>query len=157
LYSAYLKTDSIEQSTAAKTAIVHAENEEKKAMKGLKKAQDLHDCLDTMPREIYQRDTTRENIATVLSITTMMLIEYVLREYFGGLRMEFRTFIEHFVNTPTTVRTTYRQVLYQFEANPRNPKRTEQLRRACEEISRRGLKRHGRRLVFEVLETGQRP
>ncbi len=152
-----LEVDEGGQSLALKTAISNAEKEHKKVVKDLEKAEQKHQNLSTQPRVIYKRDTTRENIATALSVMVMMLIEYVLREYFGGLRMEFRTFIEHFVNTPTTVRTSHRRVLYQFEVNPRNFERTEQLRRACEEVSRRRLKRNGRLLVFEVVEPGQSP
>jgi len=154
-----LSTETKVQSEAAKTAIKHSEKAKKSAQTALDKAKQEHQDLKTKPRQIYQRDTTRESIVTVCTLTVMMLIEYVLKEYFGGLRMEFRTFIEHFVNTPTTVRTTYRKVLYQFEVNPRNPERNEQLREACRELSSRRIRRNGRLLAFEVVDPdpGQSP
>lgn len=152
-----LSTESKVQAEATETSIKQAEKAKRSAEKALEKAKREHQDIETKPRHIYQRDTTRESIVTVCTLTVMMLIEYVLKEYFGGLRMEFRTFIEHFVNTPTTVRTTYRKVLYQFEANPRNSKRNEQLRKACRELTSRRIKRNGRLLAFEVVDPGQSP
>src|SRR5690606_23495188 len=35
---------------------------------------------DSMPGEILERDTTRENVATALTMSVMMLVEWVLRE-----------------------------------------------------------------------------
>ena len=82
----------------------------------------------------------------------MLLVEWVLREYFGGLRMQLRTFIEQFMLTPVTVRTTRHRIRYQIQANPRNLERTEQLRGACAEVSRRRLRRDGRLLILEVVD-----
>ena len=108
--------------------------------------------LESTPRIIYSRDTTRENIVTALTVTVFLLIEFVLREYFGGLDMELRTFIDQFVMNAVTVVTTRTKVLYRIHANPRNPLRTEQLRHACQEVTRRKLRRKGKLLVFEVLD-----
>lgn len=108
--------------------------------------------LDTYPASTFVRDTTRENIASSLSVMVICLIEWVLREYFGGLKIELRTFIEHFVHTPVKVRTTARRQVYELEANPRNEERTNQLRAACEEINRRRIKRYGRVLKFFVVD-----
>jgi hypothetical protein len=142
----------------AQTALLRAKKEHKAAKKALVEANEDLESLRTMPRVIFQRDTTRENIFTVLALTAMMLIEFVMKEYFGGLKMEFRTFIEHFVDAPTTIRTNRHRILYQIECNPRNPERTAQLRQACLEVTRRRLKKHGRRLVFEVVNpAGQSP
>jgi hypothetical protein len=49
--------------------------------------------LESTPREIYVRDTTRDDIVMCAKLTALMLIEFVLKEYFGGLRMEPRSFI----------------------------------------------------------------
>jgi len=106
----------------------------------------------TMPREIYQRDVTKENIATVLKTAILVLLNYVLRDYFGGLKMEYRTFIEHFIHTPTVVRTRHNRILYQLQANPRNPKRTDQLRQACAAITSKKIRKNKRLMVFEVVE-----
>lgn len=141
------------QKKAAHQAVKRLEDEKKKAEKVLKKAREEFHDLDTTPREIYKRDTTRENIVTVFTLSVLMLIEFILRDYFGGQRMQMRTFIQHFVDAPTTVRTSRYRILYQIEANPKAPKRTEQLRRACAEVTRRNLRKDGRLLVFEVVES----
>jgi hypothetical protein len=60
-------------------------------------------------------------------------------------------FIGQFLLTPVTVRTTAKQVTYQFDANLRNPKRTEQLREACKVITDKCFRRSGKDLVFEVI------
>ncbi len=128
-----------------------AKRENKAAERAVKKADERLQKLSTTSRVIYRRDTTRENIATAAAVTVLLLIEYVLREYFGGMRINLRTFIEQFVLIPVTVRTTAQQVTYQFHANLRNPKRTEQLRQACKVLTTKSLRRSGKELVFEVV------
>ena len=73
-----------------------------------------------------------------------------------GLGIEFRTFIEYFVYLPVTIRTSSTEICYQIEENPRNNTRTQQLQKACAEITRRQIVRDGRRLVFEVVRPRRR-
>ena len=47
-----------------------------------------------MPRQIYTRDTGRDTVMTCLKLNALLLLEFVLKEYFGDLRMEWRTFID---------------------------------------------------------------
>jgi len=126
------------------------------AQKAVESAQKELNAINTTPRIIYKRDTTRENIVTAAKMTTILLIEYVLREYFAGLGIEFRTFIEYFVYLPVTIRTSSTEICYQIEENPRNNTRTQQLQKACAEITRRQIVRDGRRLVFEVVRPRRR-
>jgi hypothetical protein len=140
------------QKTAARHAVKQADKESRTAEKNLKAASKEYEELKTVPRLIYTRDTTRENIVTVFSLSVMLLIEFVLREYFGKIKMELRTFIEYFLYAPTKVRTSAHRIVYQLEANPRNLKRTEQLRRACQEVTRRELRKDGKLVVFEVVD-----
>lgn len=128
------------------------EREVKRLTKALGKAQGDLERLRTMPRQIYARDPTRDNIMTCLKLHTLMLVEFVLKEYFGGLRMEWRTFIEQFNMLPVTVRTSPTRVLHQIHANPRQPARMDDLRCACEVINERSLRRGKHRLVFEVID-----
>ena len=120
----------------------------------------LHDAeaeqqrQSTKPKEIYVRDTTRDGIVTAAKLTTHMLIEYVLREYFGNLRMEARTFIESIVNLPVTIRTTETETIYEVQDNPRNPKLTSRLRVACAVVTRRKITVDGRTLRFRLVEAG---
>lgn len=139
-----------EAANAAKlTKLVKAEL--RAANKSLETAEQELVDLQSTPREIFQRDTTRENIVTAATMNALLLIEYVLREYFGSVRMELRTFIEHFVHTPVTIVTTATEIRYRIQLSPRNPQRAEQMRKACEEATRRAIKRDGRLMVFEAI------
>lgn len=133
-------------------ALKAVRKEVKTAEKALDKATRAHEKNLSTSRTIYKRDTTRDNIATVPVMAVIMLIEFALKKYFDGLKMEYRTFIEHFMNTPTTMTVTRNTILYQIELSSRNPKRSDQLRRACAEVTRRKLCRDGRLLVFEAVD-----
>ena len=146
---ATLQTPDIKK--AAREARALADQRIRTAEKALKKARDKHEKLKSMPRQIYCRDTTRDNIASVLTLTALMLVEWALKEYFGGLRTEWRTFIEHFVHLPVTVRTSKHRILYQIHENPRQPARMQELRVACAEATQRKIRDGGRLLAFEVI------
>ena len=97
-------------------------------------------------------DVGCENIATAATLSELLLIEFVLREYFGGLKTSLRTFIEQFIMVSVTIRTRSDRILYQFHANPRNPRSTGQLREASSVITGRALRRSGRLMIFEVID-----
>ncbi len=128
-----------------------AEKEHRRAKTALQKASVEQDKLLSTPRTIYVRDTNRDNVMTCLKLTALLLVEFVLKEYFGDLRMEWRTFIEEFNLLPVTVRTSANLVLHQIHPNPRNPRQMGFLEGACEEINRRGIRRGKRLLRYEVL------
>jgi hypothetical protein len=107
-------------------------------------------ALETTPRTIYQRDTVRDSVMTCLKLNLCMLIEFVLREYFGGLGLEWRTFIEQFVALPVVVRTTKTRRRFQINANPRQPENMARLAEAIREINARKIRQDGRLLVFEL-------
>jgi hypothetical protein len=139
--------------TEARQVLAAATKQRRAAERNKDKAQRKHDRLASMPREIYVRDTTRDGIATCAKLTLLMLVEFVLKEYFGGLRMEPRNFIETFNYLPVTIRRAHAEVRYELHANPRDPKRMEQLRAACAEASRRELRdRNGKRMCFVVID-----
>jgi hypothetical protein len=137
---------------ASNYAVKSAERNLKTSQKALDKAAADHKKNETTCRTIYRRDTTRDGIVTVLIMAATMQIEFVLRQYFDGLKMEYRTFIEHLMNAPTTMTKTRGRILYQIETNPRNPQRSDQIRRACAEVTRRGLRHDGKLLVFEAID-----
>ena len=140
-----------EASGALQTALPALRRDVAKAASYLAKAEQRAIKQGTMPQQIWVRDTTKDGITTCLKLHLLTLIEYVLQEYFGGTKMEVRTFIEQFVHLPVTVRTTATAVRYQIHANPRQPQRTAQLRAACDTINDRGIVRAARKLTFEVL------
>ena len=139
------------QRTAATENVVRAERVHRQAEKQYRAAHEEKEKLSTTPREIYVRDTTRDSLVTCMQMTVFMLIEFVLKEYFGGARMEARTFIEHFTRLPVILRLTQTQIIYQIEANLRSPDHTRWLRAACNEVTKRNIRVNDRVLRFEVL------
>ena len=110
----------------------------------------------TMPREIYARDTGRDSVMTCLKFMALMLLEFVLKEYFGGAKMQWRTFIEQFMFLPVTERKSSRRCLYQIHESPRQPETMDLLRGACEQVTGRRLRRDGRLLAFELVAAPDR-
>lgn len=142
-----------EQSVAAREALKQAEAKLRETKNALVQAEKDHTRQQTMPKEIFQRDTTRENIATSLTMMVMLLLEWVLRNYFGNAKMELRTFLEFFLYCPTEVRTDHRRALYRIESGGLKPDKVDLLVSACKEISARKITRpDGRLLVFEAVD-----
>lgn len=137
--------------SARKKTLALADKDVRRARTALAKLEAKTATLETMPRTIYERDTGRDSIMTCLKLTLAMLIEFVLREYFGGYGLEWRTFVEQFVNLPVTVRTTNKRRLYQIEPNPRQPENMVYLAQALREANARKIHSHGRLLVFELV------
>jgi len=142
-----------ESLTAGQTAVLKtAENMVRKAEKAVVKANNKLVDRCRMPREIYARDPGRDNVMTCLKLNALLLMEFVLKEYFGDLHLEWRTFIEQYLLLAVTVRTSRRRVLYQIHANDRQPQRMEQLRAACDTVNRRRIHRGEQLLKFEVID-----
>ncbi len=139
--------------TAAQTAALKtAEAEVRKAEGAIVKANNKLVDQCKMPREIYARDPGRDNVMTCLKLNALLLLEYVLKEYFGDLRMEWRTFIERFMFLAVTVRTSHRRVLYQIHVHERQSEPMVQLQAACDAINRRRIHRGERLLKFEMID-----
>jgi len=111
------------------------------------------ESLATTSDTIFERDTTRENIVTATTMSVMMLVEWVLREFFGGIRMELPTFLHYFFHLPVEVRTTWQRVLYRIDVRGLSQAKVDMLRIACEEITRRKIRRDERWLKFEIAES----
>ena len=105
------------------------------------------------------RDTTENCRWTPIGVlsdplkVTVLLLEYVLKEYVGGLAAEWHTYIEELVALPVTVRTTKTTRLIQIHANPRQPERMKQLHAAMAEVNRRALQSGKHKLRFELVDT----
>ena len=140
----------------SRKAVARAGQEVRRKDKALDKARTELERQRTMPREIYARDTGRDSVMTCLKFMALMLLEFVLKEYFGGAKMQWRTFIEQFMFLPVTERRSSHRCLYQIHENPRQPEMMTQLRAACEEVTRRRLRRDGRLLAFEVVAAPDR-
>jgi hypothetical protein len=141
------RTGPIVQATAV------AKQQEKEAEKRLADARQTYREKNSMPREIYKRDVTRDSIATVAKMLVMMLCEFAMQQYFNETqRMMYRTFITQYMQVPVTVITSHDKIVFRLLANTRSPDRTHALRLACAEITRRQLRRDRRLMIYEVVE-----
>ena len=132
-------------------ALALADKQVRETRKQLAGRRQALERLQTMPEQIYARDTGRDGIMTCLKMTVIALTEFVLKEYFGGLGMEWRTFIDQLVPMPVTVRSSARRLAFQIHPNARNPKLMAEVATAVAEINRRGLHRGQQLLTFEIL------
>jgi len=106
--------------------------------------------LASMPDFIVERDVELDSIGTCIKLTLVALFEFILREYFGGARMELRTFIEGFVGLPVRIEQTRQVLRFVIHPSSRSPVATGKLATACAEVTRRRVRHHGRRLILEV-------
>ncbi len=106
--------------------------------------------LASMPDFIVERDVELDSIGTCIKLTLVALLEFILREYFAGARMELRTFVEQFVGLPVRIEQTRQVQRFVIYPNSRSPLAMEKLAAACAEVTRRRVRHHGRRLILEV-------
>ena len=137
-----------------KAALAMADQQVRAATAQSTRRQEVEATLAATPEHIFERDTGRDSVATCCKLTVLALEEYVFKEYFGSLSMEYRTSIEQFVNLPVTVRTTPARRLHQIHANPRNPPRMADLAVAVAEVNRRRVLQDKRLIVFEIVAAG---
>jgi len=140
-----------DSNASRKQALALADKQVLATQKQSSKALAAQSELTTMPEQIHERDTGRDSIMTCLKLTMMAMLEFVLKEYFGGVAMEWRTFIEQLVPLPVTVRSTTQRCVYQFHANPRHPALMADVTAAVAVINLRRLRRGKQLLVFEVV------
>lgn len=107
---------------------------------------------ETMPDEVYVRDTALDSITTCLKMTLLALLEFVCQEYLGKLRIMPRTFAERLVPLPVTIRQRQHEVIYEVEASPRDPEMTALLAKAFDIINKRQLRVGKRRLHARIRE-----
>ena len=145
--------DGLKQAPAAprRQALALADADIRSKTRKLEQRGQARKRLESQPDEIFVRDTRRDSVMTCLKLTVLSLIEFTLQEYFGGAKMQWRTFIEQFVALPVTVRTSKHRCVYEILANPRQPTRMAQLSAALDEMNGRGLRRGERLLVFKLV------
>lgn len=137
---------------AEKRAIKVVEQTAEEGRQNLERARQAWLERQTTPREIFQRDVTRDSIVTAAKLLVLTLCTFVIREYLQCPGMTYRTFINLFVQLPVTVATTFSTITYAIHASARAPDTIEALRKACAEINRRKLYRDERLLLFNVIE-----
>lgn len=101
-------------------------------------------------RTIRQLDVTQDTILTAAKLTAAQLISFVLREYLPSMPMTPQTFVQRILCVHGRKEITSDHELVVFYENPRDPLINEALRKACDRINRRGLRRNNRKLRFAV-------
>lgn len=101
-------------------------------------------------RTIRQLDVTQDTILTAAKLTAAQLISFVLREYLPSMPMTPQTFVQRVLCVHGRKEITSDHELVVFYENPRDPLINEALRKACERINRRELRRNNRKLRFAV-------
>ena len=107
---------------------------------------------ETMPDEIYVRDTALDSITTCLKMTLLSLMEFVCQEYLGGLRIMPRTFADALVTLLVFIRKRQHEVVYEVHYNQRDPAMMELLAVAFERTNQRQLRQGKRRLVVRMRD-----
>jgi len=150
-HEALVETVKDQPTKVLKTAVKQAESLVKERHKQVQRRVAQLAQLQTHPKQIYQRDTARDSVMTCLKVTVLSLVEFVMQEYFGGSRMQWRTFIEQFVALPVTIRTSKYRRVFEVQANVRQLPRMAQLQAAFIEVNCRKLKQGDKLLVFELV------
>jgi len=101
-------------------------------------------------RTIRQLDVTQDTILTATKLTAAQLISFVLREYLPSMPMTPQTFVQRVLCIHGRKEIGQDHELVVFYENPRDPLINDALRKACERLNRRELRRDDRRLRFAV-------
>jgi hypothetical protein len=116
-----------------------------------KKAKE-YEKLQSMPDEIYVRDTALDSITTCLKMLLLALLEFINQEYLDRRRIMPHTFVEAWLALPVTIRQNRHRITYEVAPNPRDPKMTALLAQALARITERKLKANGRLLVAKMRD-----
>jgi len=101
-------------------------------------------------REIYQNDVELDQILAVLKLGCALLVQFLLHRFFGGLAIEFNTFIREIFELPgVRIRTATTETI-QFRGNRRNPKMMALLDEACHRFNALDHRRGDRVVRFEI-------
>lgn len=106
--------------------------------------------LESM-REIFQTDVGLDLILSILKTGFLLVLQYVLRTFFGGMKIDLLTFANHILLLPgVRIRTDTTETI-RFYAHRRNPEMMAALEKACDLFN--ALRHHhdGRLIRFEVF------
>lgn len=101
--------------------------------------------------KIFAHDVELDSLFSVFKVCLVLLVTYVLREYFGNARMDAITFLERVATLPARLRMTPELEIVTFEYNARDPDVMFLLKKYSESINNRGLlTRNNRKLRIQV-------
>ena len=102
-------------------------------------------------RKIFQHDVELDSLFNLLKVGLVLVVNFVLKEYFGDARMDAVTFLERVATLPARLRILPHQEILTFEYNRRDPEVMALLTAQCDAINARRLTtRHGRILTIAV-------
>ncbi len=102
-------------------------------------------------RKIFQHDVELDSIFNLLKVGLVLIVSFVLKEYFGNARMDAVTFLERVATLPARLRVLPHHEILTFEYNRRDPEVMALLIAQCDAINARGLRtREGRTLKIAV-------
>jgi len=143
----------------ARAAVRRAEEADKAAQKRVKEVTRKRDKAlaeqrkqETTPDEIYVRDTALDSITTCLKMTLLALLEFVCQEYLDKWRIMPRTLADRLVPLAVTIRERRHEVIYEVEANPRDPLMMALLADAFDVINQRQLRKGKRRIIARIRD-----
>ena len=100
-------------------------------------------------KEIYQADTELDQICTVYKLGYALILEFVLREWFAGMRISLDGFMRQVLSLPGT-RTFEGKIEHVRIKASRNQEIMLAVEKACERVNALGLVRDGRIMRLSV-------
>jgi hypothetical protein len=103
-------------------------------------------------RRIFQHDVELDSIFSVLKVGLVLTISFVLKNYFGGARMEPITFLGRFATLQARLRILPDLEILTFDYNQRDPDMMALLTQYCEAINARALRMRSGRVLRIIVD-----
>jgi len=108
-------------------------------------------------KKIFAHDVELDSLFSLLKVSLVLMITYVLREYLGNACMDALTFLERLATLPARLRITPDLEIVTFEYNRRDPDMMALLEKYCESINSRGLQTRSKRKLRIQIEPAPKP
>ena len=116
----------------------------------LNKYRDREDLLHSR-RTIFKHDVELDSLFSLLKVGMVLLVTYVLKEYFDDARMSVGTFLDRVATLPATLHQTPQLEIVTYEYNRRDPEVMGLLESYAEAINARRLRlRSGKKLYIKI-------
>lgn len=120
------------------------------AVTKLNKYRDREDLLHSR-RTIFKHDVELDSLFSLLKVGMVLLVTYVLKEYFDDARMSVGTFLDRVATLPATLHQTPQLEIVTYEYNRRDPEVMGLLKSCAEAINAKGLRlRSGKKLYIKI-------
>jgi len=120
------------------------------AVTKLSKYRDRQDLLDSR-RTIFKHDVELDSLFSLLKVAMVLLVTFVLKEYFDDARMSVGTFLDRMATLSATLHQTPHLEIVTYEYNRRDAEVMGLLESYAEAINARGLRlRSGKKLRIKI-------